>query len=248
MASHDPARGKGYGWRLRLGMLLPSSNPVAEPEVNRMLPSGVSLHTTRLKLAGSSPEQLLGMTAKVEEASELLVDAGVDRLVFNCTAVSTYDPAQGESLRQRIESVAQRPATSTSDAIVAGLRALKARRIVLVTPYIEEVNVREVAFLAHHGVEVLSQTGRGLLEGKAMASVEPGEWYRAAIDQRDPQADAYFLSCTAIRVAEIIAPLERDLGAPVITSNQAMTWHCLREAGLPDDQAGFGALFSLGLP
>lgn len=247
MALHDPARGKGYGWRLRLGMLLPSSNPVAEPEVSRMLPDGVSLHTTRLKLAGSSSEDLLGMTAKVEEATELLVDAGVDRLVFNCTAVSTYDVAQGESLRQRIEAVAQRPATSTSDAIVAALKALKARRIVLVTPYIDAVNQREIAFLAHYGVEVLSETGKGLLEGKAMASVEPGEWYRAAMEQRHAEADAYFLSCTAIRVADVIAPLERDLRAPVITSNQAMTWHCLRQAGFPDDQAAFGALFKLGL-
>jgi len=244
MALQDPARGKGYGWRLRLGMLLPSSNPVAEPEVARMLPEGVSLNTTRLKLAGSSPEQLLGMTTKVEEATELLVDAGVDRLVFNCTAVSTYDPAQGETLRRRIESVANRPATSTSDAIVAGLKALKARRIALITPYIDTVNTREVAFLAHHGVEVVSASGRGLLEGKAMSSVEPGEWYRAAIDQREAGVDAYFLSCTAIRVAEIIAPLERDLGAPVITSNQAMVWHCLREAGLPDVQSDFGSLFS----
>lgn len=248
MDTRDPARGKGYGWRLRLGMLLPSSNPVAEPEVARMLPDGVSLHTTRLKLAGSSPEQLLGMTARVEEATELLVDAGVDRVVFNCTAVSTYDPAQGESLRGRIESVANRPATSTSDAIVAGLQALKARRIALITPYIDEVNVREVAFLAHYGVEVLSQTGRGLLEGKAMASVEPGEWYRQAMAQRDARADVYFLSCTAIRVAEIIAPLERDLGGPVITSNQAMAWHCLRRSGLPDVQSEYGALFGLGLP
>lgn len=56
---------------LRIGMLLPSSNPMAEPEIARMLPPGVSVLTTRLKLAGSSREELLGMTEKLEEASQL---------------------------------------------------------------------------------------------------------------------------------------------------------------------------------
>jgi maleate isomerase len=244
MADADPARGRGFGWRLRLGMLLPSSNPVAEPEIARVLPDGVSLHTTRLKLAGSARDDLLGMTEGVEAAVSLLVDAGVDRLVFNCTAVSTFDTAMGEALRHRMQAVAGRPATSTADAIVAAIRALGSRRIALITPYIDAVVEREVAFLEQCGLEVVRRTGSGLVEGKAMSAVEPGEWYRQTMDQADCGADLYFLSCTAIRVFSIIADLERDLGAPVLTSNQAMVWHCLREAGLQDRIPALGRLFS----
>lgn len=133
-AETNSGRGKGYGWRLSLGMLLPSSNPVAEPELTRMLPEGVSLLTTRLKLAGSSREELLGMTGQIEGAVPLLCDAGVDRIVFNCTAVSTFDVEMGNMLRQRIEKIAARPATSTADGVVAGLKALGAKRIALITP------------------------------------------------------------------------------------------------------------------
>jgi len=234
MIDSDPARGKGFGWRLRLGMLLPSSNPVAEPEIARILPDGVSLHTTRLKLAGSTRDDLLGMTKGVEDAASLLADAGVDRIVFNCTAVSTFDADMGEALRRRIEAVAARPATSTADAIVAALKALGGHRIALITPYI----------LQHLGLEVVRSTGMRLAEGKAMSSVEPGQWYRQAMDEAGSGAELYFLSCTAIRVFDVIADLERDLGAPVLTSNQAMIWWCLREAGLQDRIPALGRLLS----
>jgi len=244
MMDADPGRGRGFGWRLRLGMLLPSSNPVAEPEISRILPQGVSLHTTRLKLAGSSRDDLLGMAKGVEEATGLLVDAGVDSVVFNCTAVSTFDPAMGEALRQRMQAVAGLPATSTADAIVAALPALGGHRIALITPYIDAVVEREVAFLQHLGLEVVCRVGFGLAEGKAMSAVEPGEWYRRTMDYAASGADVYFLSCTAIRVFDIIVDLERDLGAPVLTSNQAMIWWCLRQAKLQDRIPALGRLFS----
>ena len=243
MTQSDPARGKGFGWRLRLGMLLPSSNPVAEPELVKALPDGVCLLTTRLKLAGSTREDLLGMTSGVEDGVRLLADAGIDSLVFNCTAVSTFDPEMGESLRARMEAIAARPATSTSHAIVAGIKALGARRIALITPYIDPVVEREIAFLQHLGCEVVHASGLGLGEGKAMSAVEPGEWYRQAIDQVGGDADLVFLSCTAIRVFDVIADLERDLGVPVLTSNQAMLWWCLRQARLMDKLPGLGRLF-----
>ena len=243
-ADSDPARGRGFGWRLRLGMLLPSSNPVAEPEIARILPEGISLNTTRLRLAGSTREDLLGMTKGVEDAAGLLADAGVDQLVFNCTAVSTFDPAMGEALRQRMETAAGRPATSTADAIVAAIKALGSRRIAMITPYIDPVVEREIGFLQHHGCEVVHSSGMGLAEGRAMSMVEPGEWYRRAMDQTGSGADLCFLSCTAIRVFSIIGDLERDLGVPVLTSNQAMTWWCLRQAGLRDTIPALGRLFA----
>jgi maleate isomerase len=236
-------RGGGYGWRLRLGMLLPSSNPVGEPEVAAMLPPGISLHTTRLKLAGSSPEELLAMTAKVEEGAALLADAGVDLIGFNCTAVSTFDEKMAESIRVRIGAASGVPAISTADGILAGFQAIGVRRVVLLTPYIDAVNEREIAFLARHDIEVVSHSGLGLSEGQGMASIEPGEWYRRALALRNPQADAYFLSCTAIRVLPIIEMLERDLGKPVLTSNQALVWHALRTSGFRDSPPGLGTLF-----
>jgi maleate isomerase len=234
-----------FGWRLRLGMLLPSSNLVAEPEIPAMLPDGVSLHTTRLKLAGGSSSELLAMTEKVEEGAALIADCNPDLIVFHCTAVSTFDPAMEGKLKARIETTTGKRATATSEALIAAFRTFGARKIVLVSPYSPETNAREVAFLAHHQISVLREVGLNLDGGVAFAAVEPDEWYRLTIAHRHPDADAYFLSCTTIRAASVIEALERDLGKPVVTSNQAVAWHSLRMGGVRDQTTGFGALLSL---
>lgn len=229
----------------KIGMLLPSSNAMAEPEIQRMLPSDVTVLTTRLKLAGSTAAALLGMTEKVEEASGLLADAAVDLIVFNCTAVSTFDPSMGEKISGRISAACGIPATTTSEALLAAFKVLRAKRIVLITPYIEEVNLREVDFLEHHGYEVVSQVGLGLLEGTSMAEVSPERWVDLARSRRDDSTDIYFLSCTAINVSSIIETLESELGRPVVTSNQAMLWHCLRRLGRNESIRGLGMLFEM---
>jgi len=43
----------------------------------------------------------------------------------------------------------------------------------------------------------------------------------------------------------MIDTLERDLGKPVITSNQSMMWHALRAGGIRERVPGFGKLFTL---
>ena len=68
------------------------------------------------------------------------------------------------------------------------------------------------------------------------------------MEHRHEDADAYFISCAQVRAAEVIETLERDLQRPVVTSNQAAAWHCLRESGIRDKVAGFGTLFRCNGP
>lgn len=231
------------GWRLRLGVLMPSVNTVSEPTLTAMLPPGVSLHCTRLKLVGSTDEEILGMMDGIEEASQLLADCKPDRILFHCTAVTTFEEGIDGRIRQRITDSTGIAASVTSEALIAAFRALEARRIVMVTPYIEAVNRREAAFLAAHGIEVIAEYGAGLPGGEAFATIEPAVWYRRTMALRRDDADAYFVSCAQTRTAEIIEMLEHDLGKPVVTSNTAAFWHCLRQSGLKDDVPGFGSLF-----
>ena len=231
-----------YGERLRIGMLVPSGNVIIEPQVNAMLPQGVALYATRLPLRGSSQAELLAMARNVEEAARLLAHAGVGLLAFNCTAVSTYSKAMEADIRQRIASASGLPALMTSEAIVEALRKLKSKRLVLLTPYIAEVNAREAGFLKESGFEVLSDTGLGLDTNSEMARLAPGVWLKLARENRTDRADAYLVSCTAVRSAEVIDEMERELGRPVVTSNQAIAWYCLRKGGIQDKVPGFGAL------
>ncbi|HEY8580401.1 MAG TPA: arylmalonate decarboxylase [Beijerinckiaceae bacterium] len=235
-----------YGSRGKIGMMLPSGNVAAEAQIAHMAPEGVSLHTTRLRLTGSTLEDLMGMTQGVEEAAALLVDAEVDVVAFHCTGVSTISEELEASILQRVASVAKgRRVTATSQAIVAALNALGARRIVMLTPYIAEINRREVAFLARRGFETLHEVGLDIAAARDMISVPPERWAALTRENARADADAYFISCTAVRSLEVVESLEAELGKPVVTSNQAMAWHAMRTIGVNDRLEGFGRLFDL---
>ena len=231
-----------YGERLRIGMLVPSGNVIIEPQVNAMLPQGVALYATRLPLRGSSEAELLAMARNVEEAARLLAHANVALVAFNCTAVSTYSKAMEADIQQRIASASGLPAVMTSVAIVEALRTFRVRHLVLLTPYIAEVSARELAFLNGEGFQVLSETGLGLDTNTEMARLPPEVWLELGRKNKDSRADAYLVSCTAVRSAEAIDAMERELGRPVVTSNQAIAWRCLRKGGVEDRVGGFGAL------
>jgi maleate isomerase len=57
-----------------------------------------------------------------------------------------------------------------------------------------------------------------------------------------PEADTIFISCGALRTIEVIDALEAASGKPVVASNQAMAWDCLRLAGIDDRIEGYGRL------
>lgn len=229
-----------YGTRAKFGIMLPSVNAIAEPQITAMLPGGVSLHSTRLRLVGGGNQ--IAMLERLEEATQLLADAQVDRIMFHCTAVSMWSPEIVGEIRSRIATVTDIPVVVTSDAVLSALGAFAARKIVLLTPYLQDINDREVRFLKHHGIAVLRERGLGIPSGIGMSNVTPERWYEEALAMRDPEADAYFLSCTTIRSADVIEPLERALARPVFTSNQVAAWRVLRDAGIDDAVAGFGRL------
>lgn len=231
--------------RARLGVLLPSGNRLTEPQFGAMLPRGVSMHTTRLRLNGSSEAELLRMAEGVEEAVSLVADARVDLVLFHCTAVSTFSPALEADVLARMRRTSGIPVTATSEALVAALRAVGARKIVMLSPYIDGINDREAAYLSAAGFEVIFLCGLGLDDADAMSAVTPEEWKSFALANRHDDADAYLISCTTVRATEVAEELETLLGKPVVTSNTAAVWHCLHTLGLNDKPAGFGRLFSL---
>jgi maleate cis-trans isomerase len=235
-----------YGDRARLGVLVPSGNAVAEPELRAMLPPEVGMVVTRLPLRGSSEAELLAMAGSLESAAGLLADARPDAIAFHCTAVSTFDPAMADGLRRRIKAATGLPALATADALLAAVAKLGARRVLLVTPYIEAVHAREAAFLEANGMRVVGGSCMGIDTNAEMAGISPaaiGAQARAALAAA-PHADLCLVSCTAIRSGAAIGGMEAELGVPVVTSNQALAWYAMRALGLLEPVRGFGRLLS----
>ena len=234
-----------YGTRARIGVILPSGNRAAEAQFAAMLPSGVSIHVTRLALTGTSENELLEMARDVESATTLLADVDPTVVLFHCTAVSTYSKDLEASIIQRISDTSDVLALATSQAIVAALRALTARKIVMLSPYPEHINAKEESFLSSTGFEIVRSACIPCATVTEMMAITPDQWISLALDNQSADADAYLMSCTAVRTAEAIHTLEGALGRPVITSNTAAMWHCLRTIGISDPIFGFGRLLVL---
>ncbi|WP_456450337.1 maleate cis-trans isomerase family protein [Palaeococcus sp. (in: euryarchaeotes)] len=232
-----------YGWRGRIGLIVPSSNTTMEMELHEALPEGVSLHTARMPLKGVTEEELLKMSALAVESAKLLKDADVDLILYGCTSGSFIGGENFENeLEEKIEDEVKIPVVTTSSAILAALNALEAQQILVLTPYMEEINKREREFLEANEFEVLDIRGMGIVENTKIGRLEPYEAYRLAKAMFTEEADALFISCTNFRTFEIIEALEDDLGVPVVTSNQASLWYALRELEINESILGLGTL------
>jgi maleate cis-trans isomerase len=90
---------------------------------------------------------------------------------------------------------------------------------------------------------VLHDVGLGL-QSDGYGAVTPEEWIRIAKENTRSEADGYLLSCTNTRMIEAVADLENELGKPVVNSNQATIWACLKKLGIKHSDPRLGRLFN----
>jgi maleate isomerase len=236
------------GARGRIGLVALATDVNSETEVRRMAPPGVEIFTNRIENANPvAIANLCAMAGDVTRTARgILPGNRIDAMVFGCTSGTI---AIGEAEVTRLIQAARPgvPCTNPIAATLAALTVLGAQRISVLTPYTVPVNQAIAAHLCTKGLEVLSIAGFDLDQDDDMTAVTPAATLAAAIESCHPAADLLFVSCTALRVAEILDALEHRLGRPVVASNQALLWHALRLIGNDDPIAGFGRLLTLPL-
>jgi maleate isomerase len=232
----------------RLGLILLATDLTTERDVARLIrPEEAGVHATRVAYANpTTPATLRAMAPRLAEASGLLVP-GVP-LAAICYACTSASVVIGEdAVREAIGR--DRPGTpvvTPIGAVKMALAALGVRRIAVLTPYLPETTAPVVAHLAAAGLEVVRAQCLGLDDDREMARVDPEAIVAAAQTADAPEAEALFISCTALPAMGIVARIEGLLGKPVVTSNQACIWRLRQFAGLRTSVSGFGALFAHG--
>jgi maleate isomerase len=228
----------------RIGLIIPSSNRMVEGEMVRHLPPGFVAHVARLRMTGAHRVAIEGLVPRLMKAAAMLMDARCDVIAFHCTANSTSEGMAGEAkLIAALRQAGAPLVTTTATAIRHALEALRARRIVLLTPYSEAVTDEEAEFLHMAGFEVLYARGFALDGSDAYCATPAQFWRDRALEAARPEADAYFLSCANISAFPVIEELEQKLGRPVITSNQVVVWEALSLLGATDRRNCRGRLF-----
>ena len=237
-----------YGWRAKIGVIVPPTNTINEAEWNSVKPEGVTIHAARMVLHEDTTSEAgkAALHRDLSGAVKSLAPSGVAAIAYGCTAGSMISPRH--ALGQRMSDEAGLPCVTTAAAIVDALEAMNISRVSVATPYDKRLNDHEVGFLSEQGIEVLEIEGLGLgangpSDYPQIHRVPSARIVELAKSVDKPEAQALLISCTDFPTFNIIAQLEDQLGKPVITSNQATLWAAMRAAGLDDHLDNLGQLF-----
>ena len=234
--------------RARLGFIIPSSNRMVEPQIQRFVPDGVVGHFTRIGMTNRHRAPLDQLMPRILDACELLGDSKCDVTILQCTGTSMSGGVDGE--RKVIEAMAAatgRPALSAASSLTAAFRTLGAQRLVFVSETAQEGHDEKLAYLRQAGYDIVADKAMGLEDSDAYCTTPPAFWFDAVRAMKTGDCDAYFISCANIHSIDVIAALEAELDRPVVTSNQAALWCALRTAAIGDAVAALGRLGTMDL-
>jgi maleate cis-trans isomerase len=229
--------------RLRIGLLLPSSNTTQEPEFIRILPDRVTLHVTRLPLRSVDPSSTARIVEDIETESQKLADADVDAIVLAATAPSSRNGlGYDQELIKRIENASGRKATTASTALIQALTVLDIKRLVIGAPWSDATNITTAAFIEASGFSVLTHRGLGHTNNLEIGLLDEQTAYDMGVAVDQPDAQAVMLACGNWQTMGILDRLESAIGKPVLTTNQVSLWAVLRLAGHNAPVPGLGRL------
>lgn len=255
--------GHTYGWKARLGLILPSLNVTTEYEYYKMIPEGVTIHTTRMFFEQETKETYASLLSDIPQAVTMLSHAQVRAIAFACTSGSLYGGlGYDKKIIQTMQEHSNRACTTTSTAVIEALNIMGIKKVCVGTPYSLWINPLEQKFLEDNGFDVVNmqsimeevrrifgdipnETGPEL--SFLVNAITPQRVYEFTVDQvHVHNSDGVFLSCMGLPTLGIIDSLEKYLGKPVVSSNQATLWKLMHMAGLEtkDSMSCFGSLFN----
>jgi len=207
----------------RIGLLVPSSNTVMEVDFYTNLPSWATVHTGRMYMEEAT---VAGESRMLDEfalpAARHLATARPHVVVFGCTSAGALrGNAFDERLRSEIAEITKAPIVSVIRSVRQAISAAGARKVAVITPYVEVLNARIRDSLERDGLEVVSIQGMAISVNHDIASVSPEQVVEFALRSLEgTEADLVFLSCTNFRAMEALPRLRSILSVPILCSNE----------------------------
>jgi maleate cis-trans isomerase len=215
--------------RARAGLIIPSVNRMSEPQFNHFAPAGLGIHVARARITGQWRKPAVEMKDEITRSAAALADASPDLIVYHCTDSSMREGLTGErTLIDIVRQATGADTVATSALVIEALHALGITSVVLLSPY--QSNDVIVRYLNENGIAVKADVALKL-DGHAFTQVTPRQWLDLARQHDRADADGIFLSCTNTTQIEAIEDIELALGKPVVNSNQAVLWGCVKRLG-----------------
>ena len=228
------------------GLIFPPANYPMPPDVQRLYPAGVKFIGNGLGFNGMTIESYDEAIPRALPRAQELASQGANLISVFGSSITFYKGAKfNQELCDKVTALTGLPATTQSNGLIDGLKHVDARRVAVATAYTDVVTERLKVFLGEHGFEVASAKGLGyerIPEGAATEDVlhELG----VASYKLAGKADALVMSCGGLRTLDVIVPLEKSVGVPVVSSTPHGLWHCARMLGVKTKIAGFGMVMA----
>ena len=235
-----------YGWRARIGFMLPSSCTVFEQDFIRItggLP-GVIGCASRMMITSTDAGGMVEMNRDIEKCSRELASIDPDLVIYMCTSGSFLEGNEWEeNIREQVERHSGAPiVTTTSQSVLEALKEQKMKRVAMWTPYDEHITRQEVTWLESNNVEVVDFAFGDIFDNLDRGAQSPEQTYSRLRHLDHGRAHGIFQSCANIRGVELLGQLEEDINKPAINSSQATIWFALRQLGIDTAVSGFGSL------
>lgn len=215
---------------VKIGLMVPANNTTMEPELLAWLP-GAQCRTLRIPRGKGllGPAEIPAYVAQALELARGYDHNQTDIVAYGCTAAGFIGgPAQDAEIQNELAKITGKPVVTTANAMIAVLRHISAKRIVVVTPYLDLVNVRLCAYLEQSGITVLKLASFKAATTDELATITPAQIGALARETMVPDADAMFIACSQLPTKDIMDGLEREFGKPVWSSIKATAWHVER--------------------
>lgn len=240
------------GYRMKFGVVGPSTNTIVQPDLEGMRPVGVTNHYSRIEVPEMpvhSNEDFLRLVATIQDntlrAIDLLRTCEMQYMVMGMSATTFWNGRKGaEDYLRIMRDRAGVDVSCGSFATEAALHQYGAKRIAFFSPYYEVANEQVRRFFGDCGFTVLRDVA---LERPSPVQIAhtTDAMCRDAIRRIDgDDVDAIVQVGTNLSMVRLAAAAELFLGKPVIAINTATYWHALRAVGIADRLDGYGTLLS----
>ncbi|PZQ83102.1 MAG: Asp/Glu racemase [Ancylobacter novellus] len=210
-----------------------------------------TFHSARMRMKHVTKEELAKMDADSDRCALELSDARVDVMGYAClVAIMSmghgYHCVSGARLKKLTEdNGAPAPVVTSAGALIDGLRAMGARKVAVVAPYMKPLTAMVVDYIRNEGIEVSDVRALEIQNNLAVAAHDPMNLPGIVAGMKTDDVDAIVLSaCVQMPSLAAVPLVEAQTGKPVVTAAIATTWQMLRALGIETRVPGGGALLS----
>ncbi|MBM3486051.1 MAG: IgiC [Alphaproteobacteria bacterium] len=243
-----------WGWRMKFGIVTPSTNTIVQPNYDMLRPKGVTNHIARMHIPDDPirndadfDELIRRIDVALEEAIDRVMTCHPDHIILGISAESIWGGSlkSARAIDQRILKRAGKPIgiTQAADALPIALKKLGIRgRIAMLTPYQPTAEKHLRAYAAEIGYDVVRMKHL-CCDSPVNIGHVPEDVLRRSLQEIDgPDVEAIVQFGANLPMAFVAAEAERWLRKPVLGINTTTYWHALRTNGIQDQVRGLGRL------